>query len=271
MATLGPNRYGKSGIRLVTVDRRDDRHDLLDLTVDVRLEGDFAAAHVDGDNAAVLPTDTMRGTVYALARDGAAPVEAFGLRLARRFLDAAAAAATAHVTLVAEPWDRLGPTAFTGGAGRRTAAITATRDDAWVRAGLTDLVVLKTTGSGFSGFLRDEYTTLADTDDRILATRITADWRYDGLDVDWDEAQAQIRGALLDAFAAHDSASVQHTLHAMGEAALAARPDVAEIHLLLPNLHHVQADLSPYGLDNPGAVFVATDRPYGVIEATVLR
>jgi urate oxidase len=278
-AVLGHNRYGKSGIRLVRVTRGGDRHELVDLTVDVALEGDFAATHLTGDNAAVLPTDTMRGTVYAFA--GEEPVgepEAFGLRLAGHFVQSVPAATRARVHLVQHPLVRIEaagvphPHAFAGtGAGRRTATVTRDGGDAWVVAGLDDLLVLKTTGSAFEGFLKDRYTTLEETDDRILATVVTARWRYATLEVDWAEAAAGVRRLLLEAFAGHHSRSLQQTLYAMGEAVLAGRPEVAEVRMTMPNKHHLPVDLTPYGLRNTGEVFVATDRPFGLIEGTVAR
>lgn len=280
-AVLGANRYGKDGIRLVAVTRDGARHDLVDLEIDVRLEGDFAAAHVAGDNAAVLPTDTLRGTCYALAREhGVGSPAAFGRRLAARFLEAAPAATRAAVRLTAAPWERLmvdgaaHPHAFrpaTGG--RQVTTVTQVRGaPAAVLGGVTGLRLLKTTGSAFAGFLRDRYTTLAETDDRVLATAVTATWGYTGTDVDHERLAAAVPATAAARFATHDdSRSVQHTLHAMGSAVLDGHPEVAWIRLALPNIHHVPADLSPYGLDNPGTVFVVTDRPYGVIEGTVTR
>jgi urate oxidase len=277
---LGANRYGKSGIRLVRVDRAAAWHDLVDLTIDVTVEGDFAAAYVQGDNSTVLPTDTMRGTVYALAGEG--PVgepEAFGLRLAGHFLDAMPAASLVRVDLVADPWSRVEvgdsphPHAFTAGAGgRRTAAVTSAGPEAWVVAGVTDLVVLKTAGSAFEGFLRDRFTTLEETRERILATSITARWRYSGTGLDWAKSFEAARRALVEAFATHDeSRSLQHTLYVMGEALLDACPEVDEVRMVMPNRHHVLVDLEPYGRSNDGSVFVATDRPFGVIEGEVVR
>jgi urate oxidase len=277
---MGGNRYGKAGIRLVRIERSAAWHDLVDLTIDVNVEGDFADAYVAGDNSAVLPTDTMRGTVYALAGQG--PVgepEAFGLRLAAHFLDAIPAATLARVALVADPWSRIEvggtphPHAFTGGAGgRRTATVTSTGTGTWVVAGITDLVVLKTAGSAFEGFLRDRFTTLEETRDRILATSVTARWRYSGTGADWSKSFEAARRALVETFAAHEgSRSLQHTLHAMGEAVLAACPEVDEIRMVMPNRHHLLVDLEPYGQPNDGSVFVATDRPFGVIQGEVVR
>jgi urate oxidase len=280
LIALGDNRYGKSGIRLVRVTRGAGAHELADLTVDVSLEGDFVADHLAGDNAAVLPTDTMRGTVYAFAGEG--PVgepEAFGLRLAGHFVATVPAVRLARAHLVQEPWRRVEldgaphPHAFVGaGGGRRTATVTCGRDRAWMVAGVTDLLVLKTTGSAFEGFLKDRYTTLEETGDRILATAVTAGWRYATLEVDWAASAAAARRLLLEAFAGHDaSRSLQHTLYVMGEAVLRERPEIAEVRLSMPNRHHLAVDLAPYGLDNRGEVFVATDRPYGLIEGAVTR
>ena len=279
---MGANRYGKDGIRLVLVRRKADRHDLRDLTVDVRLEGDFDRVHTEGDNTPVLPTDTMRSTVYALAQDHlTGSIESFGAALGERFLAASPAASLAEVTLREHDWQRVAvggsphPHAFCGGTGERATAVVTTRrgGPSWVLSGVEGLTVLKTTGSAFAGFLRDELTVLADTDDRILATDVTAQWDYaEGGEPAYDEVRAAVREALLVAFATHDaSQSVQHTLYVMGEAALAARPEVAGVTLRMPNKHHLAVDLSAFGLDNDHAVFVATDRPFGVIEGSVRR
>jgi urate oxidase len=277
---LGGNRYGKSGIRLVTIDRGVGSHSLTDLTVDVTVEGRFADAYVAGDNSGVLPTDTMRGTVYALAGEG--PVgepEAFGHRLASHFLDTLPGATLVRVDLVADPWARIEtsggphPFAFTGGAGgRRTASVTRAGTNAWVVAGVTGLVVLKTAGSAFEGFLRDRFTTLEETGDRILATEVAARWRYGGAVADWSKSFETARRTLLATFANHDdSRSLQHTLYVMGEALLEACPEVDEVRMVMPNRHHVPVDLALYGMRNQGTVFVATDRPFGVIQGEVVR
>jgi len=283
-ASMGPNRYGKDGIRLVLVRRgrsRDDPEELRDLTVDVRLEGDFDAVHTEGDNAPVLATDTMRSTVYALAQEHlTGSIEEFGSALARRYLHAAPASEVAEVALREHAWGRIEvggaphPYAFTAGpAASSTAVVTAHRDGALsVRSGIAGLTVLKTTDSAFSGFLRDEFTVLAETQDRILATEVTADWSYlDAGPSSYADVRATARQALLEAFATHDSKSVQHTLYAMGEALLAACTDVREVSMRMPNKHHIAVDLSPFGIENDRAVFVATERPFGVIEGTVTR
>jgi urate oxidase len=284
MSQLIWNRYGKSRIRLVKVrrpttgsGRADDPHELVDLTIDVQLEGAFEAVYVDGDNRPCLATDTMKNTVYALARqDPIDHVETFALRLADHFL-AKLAVSRVRIGVVEQPWGRLSsdgrphPHAFVqAGAEHWTCVVTRDVHASEIVSGLANLVVLKTTDSGFSGFPRDEYTTLPDTQDRVMATSITAAWAYRSGMSDFT-ARAQIRHALVETFAAHASRSVQHTLYAMGEAALAACADVTSITLTLPNRHHLLVDLTPFGLDNPNEIFVATDQPFGLIEATIRR
>lgn len=272
---LGANRYGKSGVHLVVVDRDAPQHTVTDFLIDIRLEGDFAAAHVSGDNSAVVPTDTMRGTVFAFARTQ--PVdqpEDFGLRLARHFVATVPSVSAATVGLRATPWVPIGDhrSAFIADASIvRTSEVRVQGDGTQVASGVTGLKILKTADSAFSNFHSDDFTTLAETDDRMMATVMTADWRYGSDDVDWGDSVSAVRDILMATFAEHDSASLQHTLYAMGEAVLTQRPEITDIHLLLPNVHHLLMDLTPYGLDNPNRVFIATTEPYGVIEATVVR
>jgi urate oxidase len=276
-AELAWHRYGKSRVRLVKVRRSREAHEIVDLTVDVRLEGRFERVYVDGDNAACLATDTMKNTVYALARqDPIDSVESFGVRLAEHF-NAAPAVTRVRIRVVEHRWDRLSvggrphPHAFVQPGGEQwTAEVARDADGTTIASGLTDLVLLKTTDSAFAGFPRDAFTTLAETTDRILATTVTASWRYRPGTTDFS-GRERIRRALVETFAAHDSRSMQHTLYAMGEAALGACPDAAEVTLSLPNRHHLLVDLAPFGLDNPNEVFVATDQPYGLIEATIRR
>jgi urate oxidase len=271
------NRYGKSRVRLVKVKRSSDFHQLVDLTVDVQLEGAFDAVYVEGDNRACIATDTMKNTVYALARqDPLDCVETFGQRLAAHFV-ALAGVARARITAVEQPWHRLSaagrphPHAFVqAGEEQWTTVVSHDASGSRVVSGLTNLVVLKTTDSGFAGFPRDRFTTLPDTDDRILATSLTATWTYRQGSPDFG-GRDRIRAALVETFAAHISRSVQHTLYAMGEAALAACRDIVDITLAMPNRHHLLVDLTPFGVDNPNEIFVATDIPYGLIEATVIR
>jgi urate oxidase len=275
---LGRNQYGKAEVRVVAVDRSRPRHTLVDLNVSSSLRGDFAAAHTAGDNAHVLATDTQKNTVFAFARDGIGSPEAFGLRLARHFADAYDWITGARIGIESYGWDRIPVDgqphdhAFSRTGGEvRTAVVTVDGDDAHVLTGLTGLVVLKTTGSEFWGFPRDAYTTLPETRERILATAVTARWRYASTGLDWDAAFTGVRTALLEAFAGTHSLALQHSLYAMGEAALERNPDVAEVRLSLPNKHHFLQDLSAFGLDNPDVVYHADDRPYGLIEGVVER
>jgi urate oxidase len=274
---LGWNRYGKTGVRLVKVRRRQGPHELVELTIDVQLEGAFERVYTDGDNSQCLPTDTMKNTVYALARqDEIRHAEAFAERLADHF--AKQPGVTRSTVSIAEhPWSRISvagqphPHAFMQPGGEQwTAVAVCDHTGTHITAGLTNLVVLKTTDSSFSGFPHDAYTTLADTGDRILATSITASWRYRRGTTEFG-ARDRIREALLETFAAHVSQSVQHTLNAMAGTALDVCADIIDVTLTLPNRHHLLVDLKPFALDNPGEVFVATDRPSGMIEATVSR
>ncbi|WP_370971879.1 factor-independent urate hydroxylase [Amycolatopsis sp. cg9] len=277
--TLGPNQYGKAEVRLVTVRRDGPVHHLTDLTVSTSLRGELAATHLTGDNAGVLATDTQKNTVYAFAKEApVGEIEDFGLRLARHFVGTQGNITGARVKIDEHGWDRITvggaphDHAFSrSGDERRTTAVTIQGERAWVVSGIDGLTLLKSTGSEFHGFPREEYTTLAETDDRILATAVTAKWRYQGVDVDWAESHREIRRLMLETFATKHSLSLQQTLYAMGAAVLEAREEVAEVRLSLPNKHHFLVDLSPFGLKNDNEVFYAADRPYGLIEGTILR
>lgn len=270
---LGANRYGKAETRLVRVSRAGSRHELTDLNVSVALAGDLAGTHLTGDNSAVLSTDAQKNTVYAFARRyGIGEIEDFGLRLARHFVASQPSIRQARVHIEQYGWHRLGDHSFArDGAEVRTATVTADGTGAWVVSGLTDLVLLNTTDSEFRGFVRDPYTTLAETDDRILATSVSARWRHSTVDGDWAGWYGTSRQLLVDAFTQTYSRSLQQTLYEMGRRLLEGRPEVVEVRLALPNRHHFLVDLAPFGLDNPDEVYVATDRPYGLIEGTVLR
>ncbi|HET9518235.1 MAG TPA: urate oxidase [Actinoplanes sp.] len=270
---LGPNRYGKAETRLVHIARGGDEQVITDLNVSISLAGDLAATHLTGDNAAVLPTDTMKNTVYAFAREhGVGEPEAFGLLLARHFVARLGHIHTAIVTLQSHGWTRLGPHSFRrDGDLVRTAAVTVSDAGEQVVSGLTGLTLLNTTASEFRGFPRDRYTTLAETTDRVLATAVDARWRHSSTDTHWAESWHGMRDALVAGFVNTYSLSLQQTLMAMGAHALTTRAEVAEVRLELPNKHHLLVDLAPFGLDNPDEVYVATDRPYGLIEGTVQR
>ena len=268
---LGDNRYGKAETRLVRVRRGPDRHDLTDLNVSVALAGDLAGTHLTGDNSVVLPTDSQKNTVYAFAREfGIESIEEFGLRLARHFVDSQETIDRARVSIEEYGWGRLGPHSFQRGGGEvRTVDVAYDGVTAWVVSGVTGLVLMNTTDSEFHGYLRDRYTTLPETRDRILATAVDAHWRH--TTADWNASYGEIRAAIVGAFVDTYSLSLQQTLYAMGTAALERRPEVAEIRFALPNRHHFLVDLSPFGLDNPNEVYLAADRPYGLIEGSVLR
>ncbi|HEY2577335.1 MAG TPA: urate oxidase [Streptosporangiaceae bacterium] len=289
---LGPNQYGKAEIRLVHVAKDGGQHRLRDLTVGVTLTGDMADAHLTGDNSAVLPTDTQKNTVYAFAAEyGVGGIESFAARLARHFVTSQDSIATARVQVAEHPWD---PVAGTGhsfarrGGETRTAEVTCDGTATWAVSGLAGLVLLNSAGSEFHGYIKDRYTTLAETTDRILATEVTARWRHMAVPPDggglraesrpeeygWDTSHAEARRHLIEAFAQTHSKSLQQTLYAMGSRVLDHRPEVAEVRLTMPNKHHFVVELSHFFIKNPnnsGTVLYAADRPYGLIEGTVLR
>jgi urate oxidase len=289
---LGPNQYGKAETRVVRVYRDNGRHEIRDLNVSTLLRGDFADAHTHGDQASVLPTDSQKNTCFALAKEkGVGEIEDYALDLARHFVNDIEPVTGARVEVEEYRWERVSvagqphPHTFVRASSEvRTTAVTVSHEPrvqrTWIVSGLKDLVVLKSTGSEFSGFLKDRYTTLAETHDRILATSLTARWLYSlsphwpqprPRPKSWDEAHADIRQILLERFAEVHSLALQQSLWEMGQAVLTAHDDVAEIRLSAPNRHHFLADLAPFGLDNPGEVFHAADRPYGLIQCAVQR
>ncbi|MFI6096648.1 factor-independent urate hydroxylase [Lentzea sp. NPDC051213] len=272
---LGPNQYGKAENRLVTVSRNGSVHTIKDLTVSTSLRGDLADTHLTGDNAKVLATDTQKNTVYAFAKETpVGEIEEFALRLGRHFVGTQEAITGARILIDEHCWERIEANdhSFVQGSNeKRTTAVTIEGSQAWVVSGVRDLVVLKSTGSEFHGYPKDPYTTLKEVTDRILATSVTARWRYVGTDVDWAKSFTEIRSILLKTFADKHSLSLQQTLYAMGEAVLQARSEVAEVRLSMPNKHHFLVDLSAFGLENDNEVFYAADRPYGLIEGSILR
>ncbi len=274
MIEVGPNAYGKAAIRLVKVVRGETPHRVRDLTVAIALEGDFGASYDAGDNAAVIATDTMKNTVYALAGEHlTGAIESFGLVLGRHFL-AEPQVSLVRVTLEEHAWRPIGsaPDAFSrDGSATRTAVVAVGRNGVTVDAGIAGLSVMKTTRSGFEGFPRDRFTTLRETADRVMATKVSASWRYGPADVDFDASYDAIRATWLDVFADHDSVSVQASIWIVGKAILERHPEVAEISMSLPNLHHWTVDLSPFGIANDREVYVATTEPHGLIEATIRR
>jgi urate oxidase len=274
---LGENSYGKQRVRILQVVRRPDRHDIKEVSLGIRLEGDFESAHNKGDNRKVLPTDTMKNTVYALAKQNAIESpEEFCLRLAEHFISRNPQVSRVRVEAAQTLWSRLSvegkphPHTFTSSTSeKRTAALAATREEKTLRAGIDGLVVLKTTDSAFENFLKDDFTTLKEDRDRILATAIHAAWLYRDNPADFDSTWRGVRQTLLETFAGHASESLQHTLYAMAEAVLKKFQGISEIHLSLPNKHYNLVNLSPFHLDNPKEIFLPTDEPHGLIEATL--
>ncbi|MEV5568884.1 factor-independent urate hydroxylase [Spirillospora sp. NPDC052269] len=279
---LGPNRYGKAEVRVVRVTRDGGIHRIKDLNVSISLSGDMEDVHLSGDNAAVLTTDAQKNTVFAFAKKhGIGEIEDFALLLARHFVDSQPTVHHARVEIDEYAWDRIpvvdGPPGerhsfVRSGGETRTCLVHSdgTGAEESVVSGLKDMVVLNSTGSEFHGFVKDEYTTLPETDDRILATAVTARWRHRGVHADWAKSHRQVRRGLLEAFAGTHSLSLQQTLYAMGRRVLTECPEVCEVRLAMPNKHHFAVDLSPFGLDNPNEVFHAADRPYGLIEGMIL-
>ncbi len=280
MITLAENSYGKSRVRLAKVKRHADHHDFREWTIDILLLGDFESCFVAGDNSKILPTDTMKNTVYSLARTSPADsMEEFGKELVSFFLDRNPQVSAAQVALSEKSWQHLHlagkphPTAFVQSSAEcQTAEIAATKKASpSVRSGLEHLVLMKTAGSEFAGFIKDSLTTLPEAADRLFATSLRARWTYSSPNAPFSQLRSRIREILVSVFAAHTSKSVQHTLYAMGEAALANVPEIEDIELTMPNKHYLLADLSRFGQDNPNEIFVPIDEPHGTIEARLRR
>jgi urate oxidase len=274
------DNYGKSRVRLLKVARKDDWHEVQEITVKIAFEGDFDEIHTAGDNSLCLPTDTMKNTVYALAAQTTEieEIEDFGMRLAAHFLKTNPQVSRVIIEIAEHTWKRLKigeelhEHAFIKGSNEKhTTEITTTRDACVVESGVEDLIVMKTTKSGFLGFIKDEYTTLPETSDRIFATSIKANWRYDYAGAATRETWRGTREKIIAVFAAHNSLSVQHTLYAIGEAVLEKFPQVAEISFSMPNIHYLPVDVSRFGLKNDNRIFLPTDEPHGLIEARLSR
>jgi urate oxidase len=278
MATvLGANQYGKAESRVVRIVRDTPRHELRDLNVSTSLRGAFGDAHTTGDQSQVLPTDTQKNTAFAYAKlHGISSIEDYAIALGSRLLEAAPAATAAQVRVEEYAWDRLGDHSFVRRGGAvRSCVVTVGRDETHVLSGVQELVVLNSTDSEFNGFLKDEFTTLPETDDRILATSLVARWRHSSVEgVDWNASYDAALATLLQTFAGTYSYALQQTLYAMGTAMLEAQPGLAEVRFSAPNKHHFLVDFSHFGVEgltNDGEVFIAADRPYGLIEAQVTR
>jgi urate oxidase len=281
MARLGDNRYGKSRVRLSRITRHGDQHEFNEWAVRVLLEGDFESSFTQADNSKILPTDTMKNTVYSVARaSSAATIEEFATELGDYLLANNAQVSGVLVEVEENAWERMmvdgTPDATTfklGGPELHTVRAVRDQGRGWsITSGIDGLVILKTTKSAFTGYINDKLTTLKPATDRIFGTRATVTWPFaEGAAPDYAQVRGRVIGALFKEFAAHDSMSVQHTLFDMGKAALAAAPEIERITLTMPNLHHLLADLSPFGQDNPNHIFVPIDEPHGYIEATIER
>ncbi|MFM9445889.1 factor-independent urate hydroxylase [Streptomyces acidiscabies] len=282
-ALLGQNQYGKAETRVVRVVRDGATHHIRDLNVSVSLSGDMTEVHYSGSNASVLPTDTTKNTVYAFAKEyGIDSAEQFGIDLARHFVASQETIHQARVRIEEFAWERIvnageGEHSFVR-KGQETRLTQVTFDgSSWeIVSGLKDLTVLNSTNSEFWGYVKDEYTTLPEAYDRILATDVTARWRFnwsgaEGESPDWQESYEETKRHILEAFAETYSLSLQQTLYAMGARVVEHRPELDEIRFSLPNKHHFLVDLKPFGLKNDNEVYFAADRPYGLIEATILR
>jgi urate oxidase len=280
MIELAENRYGKSRVRLMKVIRHDHGHDLRDWTVQVLLTGDFDTAHTLGDNSKILPTDTMKNTVYSIARSSkATSMEEYAKELADFLLERNPQVSSASVHVESAMWKRLTvdgkphPSAFMRGSDElQTTTVERAQGGAFhILSGLDNLVVLKTANSAFEGYIKDSLTTLKETNDRLFGTAVSAEWRYTASDLDFDPVRATIRETMLRTFANHDSKSVQQTLYAMAESALEEMTEIDDINITMPNKHCLLVDLSRFGQDNPNEIFVPTDEPHGYIQARVRR
>ncbi len=276
---LQNSHYGKADVRLTKVIRHALRHELLEYCVRLMLEGDFQRCYTDGDNSQVIPTDTMKNSVYALARtnDFDSP-EQFGQILSNHYIDSFEHVSKVEVSIESKTWARIQVAneshdhAFQASPEVRTARVEQRRTGSpTVQGGIDRLELLKTTQSSFVGFLRDEFTTLADTEDRIFATTVQAVWDFGPGRVDYNETFERVRTSILDVFATHNSLAVQQTMYAIGERALGRVPAISQLAITMPNQHRLLANLKSLGLDNPNTIFVATSEPYGLIHATIVR
>jgi urate oxidase len=276
---LNHQQYGKARVRVMKVTRTAQQHEIKEVNVMVMLEGDFASSYTEGDNSKVVATDTMKNTVNALAKEHlGAQIEQFGMALGQHFLKRYTQVRQATIELEERPWQRLDvegkPHAhtFLGSAQERPfARVTSTREKVVVEAGVDDLLILKTTGSGFEGYPKDKFTTLPETKDRIMATSMKATWLYQKAPKDYAATNGRILEVMLKVFAVNYSPSVQTTLYQMAEAALHAVPEIAQVNLKMPNKHCLLINLTPFGVENKNEIFVPTDEPHGQIEATIVR
>lgn len=267
------NHYGKSRVRVARLVRHKEHHDLHEMTVAISLEGDFESSYADGDNSKVLPTDTMKNTVYALSKDPAVEQpEEFALLLARHFHGEHPQVTAAVIEVAEHVWQRHGRFSFVAGGDHRRIArawVSETRTN--VESGVKGFVLLRTAGSAFEGYPRDRFTTLKETRDRIFCTSLDAAWDYNTKDVSWNASWHAVMKLLTDTFAEHESESVQHTMHAMADAVLAQCEHLDVIRMSMPNRHYLPVNLEPFGIDAANEVFCPTEEPHGLIEAVFRR
>jgi urate oxidase len=280
MTVIAENRYGKSRVRLLKVKRKDGWHDLREWALEVLVQGDFDSCFVEGDNSRILPTDTMKNTIYSLARkSNADSMEEFAKELIEFLLQRNPQVSSAEVDVSEKAWDHLEsrgkahPTTFVQtSADTHTAKVKRVRGQEFlVTSGLKDLIIMKTAGSSFEGYIEDSLTTLPPTSDRLLGTALSATWSVSASHASFDSLRMKIRETLMETFAHHQSKSVQHTLYAMGKAALDSVPEIGDIELSMPNRHCLLVDLSRFGQDNPNEIFVPVDEPHGNIQARLRR
>jgi len=288
MIVIAENKYGKSRVRLVKVKRKDGWHDLREWTVEVLLQGDFDSCFIEGDNSKILPTDTMKNTVYSLARSSTAEsMEDFAKELLEFLVQRNPQVSVAEISVSDKAWDHLPtggkphPTTFTQVRSEsqltkvtkevKKEARKSEAGDFAVSAGFENLVLMKTSGSAFEGYIQDSLTTLQPAKDRLLGTELSANWNYSRSDLAFNSLRRKTRETLLDVFAAHQSKSVQHTLYAMGKAVLEEITEIEDIELSMPNKHCLLVDLARFGQDNANEIFVPVDEPHGSIQARLRR
>ena len=276
---MGENTYGKNAINLTKITRNPDHHELKQVSVNISLQGDFETAHKAGDNTKILPTDTMKNTVYVLAKENfTSSIEDFGIFLARHFKQNNPQVSQVKIEITEYLWSRIitegiahKHSFISNGNEKHTATVLLNSNETRVTAGIKDLLILKTADSAFKDYIRDQYTTLKETDDRILSTQCQVNWEYDSWQLNFTELYNTIRTTVLMTFANHKSLSVQHTLYAMGETVLQGNDPVKKISFIMPNKHHLLFNLEQFGIENNNEVFIATDEPYGYITGTVTR
>lgn len=276
---LSKNAYGKNAVNLSKIIRHSDHHEFRQISVNISLQGDFETAHTKGDNSKILPTDTQKNTVYALAKEKfTSSIEAFGMQLSNHFIANNPQLSKVTVEIEEHLYGRLSfegqphPHAYiSNGDEKHIGIIEQSGNEIKITAGIKDLLILKTTDSGFEHYIRDQYTTLKETSDRIFSTKCEVFWKYNSDQLDFTSLHSAIRNRLLKTFAHHKSLSVQQTLYAMGEAVLKEYDEVDEISLIMPNKHHILFNLEQFGMDNENEIFIATDEPFGYITGTITR